>query len=116
MRGKTTARRGTRKVVRRRQRSVRGMRGTGIRNWLRKANKFLKKHKVLSRISGMYGKYGKDLGLPGTQYATIGSKLFKRAGYGLARSGGSLRRSGGALRRSGSMGRRRGCGRRRILR
>lgn len=83
--------------MRQRKRVVRKklMRGRGFMSFLRKANAFLRKYKIISSV-------GSALGAVGVPYAgTIGSAA-AAVGYGRRkRRGGALKLAGGALRLAG---------------
>jgi len=81
------------------------MRGKGLFDWIKKAHDFIKKHKLISTVSGALSH------LHPAVAAT--HRISSLAGYGRRRHmGGSLRVAGGALRLSGA----RGYGRRRVYR
>ncbi len=78
-------------VVRRRSRyPVR--RGGSLGSWLRKAGRFLKKHRVASRGAAYLGKSGTA---PWMKYV---APIVSTMGYGLSR-GGALKRSGAGRKR-----------------
>ena len=80
------------------QMSKRRIQGKGkIRNWLKKANKALKKYKVLSRAGKLYGKTP----LPGAYYAGKLGDVASRLGYGRKKANG-VRLSGNGVRLSGN--------------
>jgi hypothetical protein len=83
----------------RRRRRVK--RGGSIFGWLKKANTFLRKHKVLSTAGNLIGKTG----LPYASQIGKAGKYAGMAGYGHHRGRGTTP-TGGALRLAG-MGRRR---------
>ena len=82
----------------------RKMKGRGkFREFLGKANNFLKKSQILSKLGNAYSKYGGMVGLPYTQHVGMASDAAQQAGYGRrrVRKGGSLRPAGGSVRRRG---------------
>ena len=76
-------------AVRRRRRT----RGGSIRSWLSNANKWLRKHKVISKGS----KFLSDVGVGGPYTANV-AKYSGKLGYGTSRAGGALRRAGAGRR------------------
>ena len=82
----------------------RKMKGRGkFREFLGKANNFLKKSQILSKLGNAYSKYGGMVGLPYTQHVGMASDAAQQAGYGRRRK----RRVGSGLRPAGA---RRGYG------
>ena len=87
----------------------RKMKGRGkFREFLGKANNFLKKSQILSKLGNAYSKYGSYAGLPYTGMVGNAADVAASAGYGRRRrmrKGGSLRpagaRRGGGLYPSG---------------
>ena len=81
----------------------RKMKGRGkFREFLGKANNFLKKSQILSKLGNAYSKYGGMMGLPYAQQAGQAADVASTAGYGRRRrirKGGSLRPAGGSVRR-----------------
>jgi len=78
--------------------SKRRIQGKGkIRNWLKKANKALKKYKVLSRGAKLYGKTP----LPGAYIASRLGDVASNLGYG-RKKGRGVRLSGNGVRLSGN--------------
>ena len=79
------------------------MKGRGkFREFLGKANNFLKKSQILSKLGNAYSKYGGMVGLPYAQQAGQAAGVAASAGYGRRRKkrvGGSLRPAGGSVRR-----------------
>ena len=80
-------------------------------DFLNKANGFLKKSQILSKLGGMYSKIGQVLPLPyaGTVGTAAGfankmgyGRRRKRVGKGLRVAGGSVRRGGGLYPSGGS--------------
>jgi hypothetical protein len=93
MRGKRTVR--SRRRVKR---------GGSIMSWLKSANRFLKKHKVLSKAGSLISKTG----LPYASKIGKAGQMAGVLGYGLTPTGGTYRRRrGGALRLAGAGRRRR---------
>ena len=77
----------------------RRMRGKGkFKDFLGKANNFLKKSQILSKLGNAYSKYGGNFGLPYTQQIGQAADVAKTMGYGRRRTkmrrGGSLRPAG----------------------
>ena len=73
-------------------------------NFLNKANGFLKKSQILSKLGGMYSKIGQVLPLPYAGTVGTAAGFANKLGYGRrikkrVREGGSLRPSGGSVRR-----------------
>ena len=97
--------RGKRTMVRRKTRRVK--RGGSIMGWLKSANRFLKKHRVLSTAGSLIGKtglpYASQIGQAGKVAGVLG---YGRRGRGVTPTGGRYRR-GGALRLAGAGRRRR---------
>ena len=88
------------------------MRGKGkFKQFLGKANDFLKKSQILSKLGNAYSKYGGNFGLPYTQQIGqaadvaktmgYGRRRTKRRGFGLYAAGGKMRRGGGLYPASG---------------
>jgi hypothetical protein len=80
----------------------RKMKGRGkFREFLGKANNFLKKSQILSKLGNAYSKYGSYVGLPYTGMVGQAADVAATAGYGRRkrRVGGSLRPAGGRVRR-----------------
>ena len=93
----------------------RKMKGRGkFKEFLGKANNFLKKSQILSKLGNAYSKYGGMAGLPYTgivgtaagvaQQAGYGRRIKKRVrkGFGLHVAGGSVRRGFGLHSAGGS--------------
>ena len=77
--------------------SKRRIQGKGkIRNWLKKANKALRKYKVLSRAGKLYGKTP----LPGAYYAGRLGDMAGRLGYGRKKKGLGTTLAGNGVRLS----------------
>jgi len=76
------------------RRRVHHRRGTGIKEWLGKANDWLKKNRVISTVAT-------TLGHAGVPYANTVANVADKLGYGRRRGHGTMRRH---------MGRRRGRG------
>ena len=78
----------------------RKMKGRGkFKEFLGKANNFLKKSQILSKLGNAYSKYGSLAGLPYTGLVGTASGIAERAGYGRrikkrVRKGGSLQPAG----------------------
>ena len=77
----------------------RRMRGKGkFKDFLGKANNFLKKSQILSKLGNAYSKYGGNFGLPYTSQIGQAADVAKTMGYGRRRTkmrrGGSLRPAG----------------------
>ena len=82
----------------------RKMKGRGkFREFLGKANNFLKKSQILSKLGNAYSKYGSYAGLPYTGMVGNAADVAASAGYGRRRK----RRVGSGLRPAGA---RRGYG------
>jgi hypothetical protein len=80
------------------------LKGKGkFREFLGKANNFLKKSQILSKLGNAYSKYGGMMGLPYAQQAGQAAGVAASAGYGRRRK----RRVGSGLRPAGA---RRGYG------
>ena len=82
----------------------RKMKGRGkFKEFLGKANNFLKKSQILSKLGNAYSKYGGMAGLPYTGIVGTAAGVAQQAGYGRRkrriRKGGALRPSGGSVRR-----------------
>jgi hypothetical protein len=84
------------------RRGRRVKRGGSIMGWLKKANTFLRKHKVLSTGASLFAKSG----LPYASQIGQAGKIANMAGYG--RRGRGTTPAGGALRLAGMGCRRRG--------
>ena len=81
----------------------RKLKGKGkFKEFLGKANNFLKKSQILSKLGNAYSKYGGMVGLPYAQQAGQAAGVAASAGYGRRR-----RRHGSGLRPAGA---RRGYG------
>ena len=96
MRGKKTVmRRGRRK-----------MKGGSIMGWIRSANNFLRKHKVLSTAGSIIGKtglpYSSQIGTAGKIAGMAGYGRRMKRGRGVIPTGGMYRRRGKGLRLAGS--------------
>ena len=77
----------------------RRMRGKGkFKDFLGKANNFLKKSQILSKLGNAYSKYGGNFGLPYASQIGQAADVAKTMGYGRRRTkmrrGGSLRPAG----------------------
>ena len=83
----------------------RKMKGRGkFKQFLGKANDFLKKSQILSKLGSAYSKYGGMAGLPYAQHVGMASDVAKQAGYGRKRRVGSgLYAAGGKMRRGGAL-------------
>ena len=85
----------------------RKMKGRGkFKEFLGKANNFLKKSQILSKLGNAYSKYGSYAGLPYTGMVGNAADVAASAGYGRrrrVRKGGSLYAAGGKMRRGGSL-------------
>ena len=80
----------------------RKMKGRGkFREFLGKANNFLKKSQILSKLGNAYSKYGGMAGLPYAQHVGMASDAAQQAGYGRRRRrvGSGLYAAGGKMRR-----------------
>ena len=79
------------------------MKGRGkFKEFLGKANNFLQKSQILSKLGNAYSKYGSYVGLPYTGMVGQAADVAATAGYGRRRRrrvGGSLRPAGGSVRR-----------------
>ena len=78
------------------------MKGRGkFKEFLGKANNFLKKSQILSKLGNAYSKYGGAIGLPYSGYVGQAANVAQQAGYGRRRirKGSGLRPSGGSVRR-----------------
>jgi hypothetical protein len=79
-----------------RRKARRPQRGKGFMDFLRKANSFLKKNKIISRVGSALG----SIGVPyastiGTAAGAVGyGRRRRRVGMGIGRTGSGLRRSG----------------------
>ena len=94
----------------------RRMRGKGkFKDFLGKANNFLKKSQILSKLGNAYSKYGGNFGLPYTSQIGQAADVAKTMGYGrrvrkmrkgtgLYNAGGKMRRGGGLKMAGGSRG------------
>ena len=79
----------------------RKMKGRGkFREFLGKANNFLKKSQILSKLGNAYSKYGGMVGLPYAQQVGMASGAAQQAGYGRRRRrvGSGLYAAGGKMR------------------
>ena len=77
------------------------LKGKGkFREFLGKANNFLKKSQILSKIGNAYSKYGGMMGLPYAQQVGMASGAAQQAGYGRRRRrvGSGLYAAGGKMR------------------
>ena len=92
MRGKRMMR--GKRTMKRRQ-----MRGRGIMSWLKSANKFLKKHKILSTAGKLIGKTG----LPYASRIGMAGNIAGMAGYGHGKRGRGITPTGGMYRRGGAL-------------
>ena len=85
----------------------RRMRGKGkFKDFLGKANNFLKKSQILSKLGNAYSKYGGNFGLPYTQQIGQAADVAKTMGYGRrrrVRKGFGLYAAGGKMRRGGGL-------------
>ena len=82
------------------------MKGRGkFKDFLGKANNFLKKSQILSKLGSAYSKYGGMAGLPYAQQVGMASDVAKQAGYGRrrVRKGSGLYSAGGKMRRGGGL-------------
>ena len=82
----------------------RKLKGKGkFKEFLGKANNFLKKSQILSKLGNMYSKVGQVLPLPYAGTVGTAANVAGKMGYGRkkrhVRKGGSLRPSGGSVRR-----------------
>ena len=79
----------------------RKLKGKGkFKEFLGKANNFLKKSQILSKLGNEYSKYGGMVGLPYAQQVGMASGAAQQAGYGRKRRvGRGLRVAGGSVRR-----------------
>ena len=77
------------------------LKGKGkFREFLGKANNFLKKSQILSNLGNAYSKYGSFVGLPYTGMVGQAADVAATAGYGRKRRvGRGLRVAGGSVRR-----------------
>ena len=79
----------------------RKMKGRGkFKEFLGKANTFLKKSQILSKLGNAYSKYGGMVGLPYAQQAGQAAGVAASAGYGRRRRrvGSGLYAAGGKMR------------------
>ena len=78
----------------------RNMKGRGkFKEFLGKANNFLKKSQILSKLGNAYSKYGGAIGLPYSGYVGQAANVAQQAGYGRKRRVGSgLYAAGGKMR------------------
>ena len=87
----------------------RKMKGRGkFREFLGKANNFLKKSQILSKLGNAYSKYGGMAGLPYTGMVGTASGIAERAGYGRRKTrrrrvGSGLYSAGGPVRRGSGL-------------
>ena len=85
------------------------MKGRGkFKEFLGKANNFLKKSQILSKLGNAYSKYGSLAGLPYTGMVGTASGIAERAGYGRrktrrGRVGSGLYSAGGPVRRGSGL-------------
>ena len=82
----------------------RKLKGRGFMDFVKKANNRLRKTKVVSKLGGLYGKYGGMAGLPGASIVGKVASGAQTLGYGRRRS--RVRRVGTGLRLAGGMRRR----------
>lgn len=78
--------------IRRRHGHRRGRKGGSFWSFLKKANAWLRKHKIISTV-------GKALGSAGVPYASQIGSVAGKIGYGISPVGGALRRAGAGRRR-----------------
>jgi hypothetical protein len=84
----------------------RKMKGRGkFKEFLGKANNFLKKSQILSKLGNAYSKYGSLAGLPYTGMVGNAASVAQQAGYGRrrVRKGSGLYSAGGKMRRGGGL-------------
>ena len=84
----------------------RNMKGKGkFKQFLGKANNFLKKCQILSKLGSAYSKYGGMAGLPYTGMVGNAASVAQQAGYGRRRirKGSGLYSAGGKMRRGGGL-------------
>ena len=84
----------------------RKMKGRGkFKEFLGKANNFLKKSQILSKLGNAYSKYGSLAGLPYTGMVGNAASVANQAGYGRrrVRKGSGLYSAGGKMRRGGGL-------------
>ena len=85
----------------------RKLKGKGkFKEFLGKANNFLKKSQILSKLGNAYSKYGGMVGLPYAQQVGMASGAASAAGYGRKRrirKGSGLYAAGGKMRRGGGL-------------
>ncbi len=82
------------------------MKGRGkFKQFLGKANDFLKKSQILSKLGNAYSKYGGAIGLPYSGYVGQAANVAQQAGYGRRRirKGSGLYAAGGKMRRGGAL-------------
>ena len=82
------------------------LKGKGkFKEFLGKANNFLKKSQILSKLGNAYSKYGGMIGLPYAQQVGMASNAASTAGYGRRRirKGSGLYAAGGKMRRGGGL-------------
>lgn len=72
-----------------RRRRHKKMRGSGIFDWVSRANGFLRKHKILSRVGSTFSGFHPLIG--------HASKVASTLGYGRKRHGGALKLAGAGL-------------------
>ncbi len=85
---------------------TRNMKGKGkFKQFFRKANDFLKKSQILSKLGNAYSKYGSLAGLPYTGMVGNAASVAQQAGYGRrrVRKGSGLYSAGGKMRRGGGL-------------
>ena len=79
------------------------LKGKGkFKDFLNKANNFLKKSQILSKLGNAYSKYGGMAGLPYTGIVGTAAGVAQQAGYGRrrrVRKGSGLYAAGGKMRR-----------------
>ncbi len=83
----------------------RKLKGKGkFKEFFGKANNFLKKSQVLSKLGNAYSKYGGMIGLPYAQQVGMASNAASTAGYGRKRRvGRGLRVAGGFVRKGSGL-------------
>ena len=84
----------------------RRMKGRGkFKEFLGKANNFLKKSQILSKLGNAYSKYGGNFGLPYASQIGQAADVAKTMGYGRrrVRKGSGLYAAGGKMRRGGGL-------------
>ena len=87
-------------------RHTRKFKGCGIMDFMKKANNWLRKTKIVSKLGNAYGKYGGMAGLPYTAQVGQVAGMADKLGYGRrrrrVRRGAGLRLAGSGLRLAGS--------------